>query len=38
MKTIDIHVHIVPDSLWRAIEAKQDWHGFRQEAGEGWAR
>jgi len=35
MKTIDIHAHIVPDSLWRAIEAKQDWHGFRHEAGEG---
>jgi aminocarboxymuconate-semialdehyde decarboxylase len=35
MKTIDIHAHIVPDSMWRAIEAKQDWHGFRHEAGEG---
>ena len=35
MKTIDIHAHIVPDSLWRAIDAKEDWHGFRHEAGEG---
>ncbi|MDH4150805.1 MAG: amidohydrolase [Betaproteobacteria bacterium] len=35
MKTIDIHAHIVPDSMWRAIEAKQDWHGFRHEPGEG---
>ena len=35
MKTIDIHAHIVPDSLWRAIDAKKDWHGFRHEAGEG---
>lgn len=35
MKTIDIHAHIVPDSLWRAIDEKRDWHGFRHEAGEG---
>lgn len=34
MKTIDIHAHIVPDSMWRAIESKQDWHGFRHEPGE----
>jgi len=34
MKTIDIHAHIVPDSLWRAIEAGQEWHGFRHEPGE----
>jgi len=34
MKTIDIHAHIVPDSLWRAIEAQKDWHGFSvEEAG-----
>jgi len=35
LKTIDIHAHIVPDSMWRAIEAKQDWHGFHHEPGEG---
>lgn len=35
MKTIDIHAHIVPDSMWRAIEEKKDWHGFRHEPGEG---
>ena len=35
MKTIDIHAHIVPDSLWRAIDANREWHGFRHEAGEG---
>jgi aminocarboxymuconate-semialdehyde decarboxylase len=35
MKTIDIHAHIVPESLWKAIDAKQDWHGFRHEPGEG---
>ena len=35
MKTIDIHAHIVPESMWRAIEAKKDWHGFRYDAGHG---
>jgi aminocarboxymuconate-semialdehyde decarboxylase len=35
MKTIDIHAHIVPQSLWKAIEAKKPWHGFRHEPGEG---
>src|SRR5688500_20315343 len=35
MKTIDIHAHIVPESLWKAIDAKKEWHGFRHEAGEG---
>lgn len=35
MKTIDIHAHIIPDSLWRAVDAKKDWHGFSHEAGEG---
>jgi len=35
MKTIYIHAHIVPESLWKAFAAKQEWHGFRHEAGEG---
>jgi aminocarboxymuconate-semialdehyde decarboxylase len=35
MKTIDIHAHITPDSLWKAIDAKNEWHGFRHEPGEG---
>jgi hypothetical protein len=35
MKTIDIHAHIVPESLWKAIETKKDCHGFRHEPGEG---
>lgn len=35
MKSIDIHAHIVPDSLWKAVEAKKEWHGFRHEPGEG---
>jgi aminocarboxymuconate-semialdehyde decarboxylase len=35
MKTIDIHAHLVPQSLWRAAEAGTPWYGFRHEPGEG---
>jgi len=35
MKTIDIHAHLVPRSLWQAAEAGRVWHGFRHEPGEG---
>ena len=35
MRTIDIHAHLVPTALWRAIEARREWHGFRHEPGEG---
>jgi aminocarboxymuconate-semialdehyde decarboxylase len=30
MKTIDIHAHMVPRSLWQAVAAKQDWYGYRE--------
>ncbi len=35
MKTIDIHAHLVPKSLWQAAEAGREWHGFRHEPGDG---
>jgi len=35
MKSIDIHAHVVPNSLWQAIDAGTEWHGFRHERGEG---
>ena len=35
MKSIDIHAHILPKGLWRALEEKRDWHGYRHEPGEG---
>src|SRR5882672_9556504 len=35
MRTIDIHAHLVPESLWRAAEARADWYGFRHEPGAG---
>ena len=35
MKSIDIHAHVVPRSLWDAADARADWYGFRHEAGDG---
>jgi aminocarboxymuconate-semialdehyde decarboxylase len=35
MRTIDIHAHVVPRSLWQAAEAGREWYGFRHEGGEG---
>jgi aminocarboxymuconate-semialdehyde decarboxylase len=35
MKSIDIHAHLVPETLWQAAEAKREWYGFRHEPGEG---
>jgi aminocarboxymuconate-semialdehyde decarboxylase len=35
MKTIDIHAHFVPRSMWNAIENKKEWFGFRHEGGAG---
>jgi aminocarboxymuconate-semialdehyde decarboxylase len=34
MKTIDIHAHLVPHALWKAVDAGAEWYGFRQEAGD----
>lgn len=35
MRTIDIHAHLVPRSLWQAAEARREWYGFRHEPGDG---
>jgi aminocarboxymuconate-semialdehyde decarboxylase len=35
MRTIDIHAHLVPRSLWRAADARTEWYGFRHEPGDG---
>src|SRR5712691_5110471 len=35
MKTIDIHAHLVAQSLWQAVDAGRDWYGYRHEPGEG---
>jgi aminocarboxymuconate-semialdehyde decarboxylase len=33
MRTIDIHAHLVPRSLWKAVDERAQWYGFRQEPG-----
>jgi aminocarboxymuconate-semialdehyde decarboxylase len=35
MRTIDIHAHLVPQSLWRAADAGTEWYGYRYEPGDG---
>src|ERR1043165_3706964 len=35
MKSIDVHAHLVPRSLWQAAEAGREWYGFRHEPGAG---
>src|SRR5262245_17250878 len=35
MRTIDIHAHLVPRSLWKAADAGTEWYGFRHEPGNG---
>ena len=35
MRAIDVHAHLVPQSLWRAAAAGKDWYGYRHEAGQG---
>ena len=34
MRSIDIHAHLVPQSLWKALDAGTEWYGYRQEAGD----
>jgi len=35
MRSIDIHAHLMPQSLWRTVEAGNAWYGIRYEPGEG---
>src|SRR5262245_18677003 len=35
MRTIDIHAHLMPQCLWRAVDAGRDWYGTRYEPGDG---
>ena len=35
MRSIDVHAHLVPQSMWRTAEAGRDWYGMRHEPGEG---
>lgn len=33
MRTIDIHAHLMPQCLWKTVEAGQEWFGIRYEPG-----
>src|SRR6266487_784621 len=35
MRTIDIHAHLMPQCLWKTVDAGQSWHGSRFEPGAG---
>jgi aminocarboxymuconate-semialdehyde decarboxylase len=35
MRSIDIHAHLMPQSLWKTVDAGEAWHGFRLEPGRG---
>ena len=35
MRTIDIHAHLMPQCLWKTVDAGQSWHGSRYEPGAG---
>lgn len=35
MRTIDIHTHLVPQCLWRTVDAGQSWYGLRTVPGQG---
>ena len=33
MRTIDIHAHLMPQCLWRTVDAGNAWHGIPVRAG-----
>jgi aminocarboxymuconate-semialdehyde decarboxylase len=35
MRTIDIHAHLMPQCLWRTVDAGNAWYGMRHEPGDG---
>jgi len=35
MRTIDMHAHLMPQCLWKTIDAGHTWYGVRYEAGDG---
>ncbi|HYS15466.1 MAG TPA: amidohydrolase family protein [Candidatus Binatia bacterium] len=35
MRSIDIHAHLMPQCLWRTVDAGRAWYGTRYEPGEG---
>ena len=35
MRSIDIHAHLMPQCLWKTIDAGHTWYGVRHEPGDG---
>jgi aminocarboxymuconate-semialdehyde decarboxylase len=35
MRSIDIHAHLMPQCLWRTVDAGNAWYGMRYEPGDG---
>ena len=35
MRTIDIHAHMMPQGLWKALDSGRSWHGMQHEPGDG---
>jgi aminocarboxymuconate-semialdehyde decarboxylase len=35
MRTIDIHAHLIPQSLWHTVASGREWYGTRFEPGDG---
>jgi aminocarboxymuconate-semialdehyde decarboxylase len=35
MRSIDIHAHLLPQCLWRALDEGREWYGIRHEPGPG---
>src|SRR5436190_4041767 len=35
MRSIDVHAHVVPQSLWQTVAAGKEWYGTRHEPGPG---
>ena len=35
MRTIDVHAHLMPQCLWKAVDAGESWYGMQLESGDG---
>ena len=35
MRTIDVHAHLMPQCLWKAVDSGASWHGMRYEPDDG---
>ena len=35
MRTIDVHAHLMPQCLWKKVDAGERWYGMQLEPGDG---